>query len=282
MILTALNFWEFIKYIIVAIVQGIAEILPISSSGHITLVENILNITPSLTFSIFLHTGSLVAVICYFYKDLWKMIRAFFLYLFKKNRDEDICQSFHLLIMLIIATIPAGLVGVFFSDLIDSVFSDVLYIAINFLITGIIILFVSRLKFERKIESMTYLDALVVGSAQAIGVLPGISRSGITLSGLKCRKFSNEDSANFAFLMFIPITAGSFFYEIIKIIKEPSSFDSSNITPYLASTIVAGVITYIALCLLLKIVRKGKIKYFSFYLFLVGIVTLILRLCHIL
>ncbi len=282
MILTATDFWNFFKYIIIAIVQGIAEILPISSSGHIALFENILSIEPSLSFSIFLHAGSLIAVIVYFHKEIWLLIRSFCLYTFKKNREDEVKKYFHLAMMLIVATIPAALVGILLNDLVDSVFSDLLYISINFIITGIILLVISRFKFERKKESMTYVDALIIGSAQAIGVLPGISRSGITITGLKTRKFNDEDSANFAFLMFIPITAGSFFYEIIKLIKTPSAFDQSLLLPYLVGIIVAGIITYLSLVFLLKIIRKGKLKYFSFYLFALGITVLILRLCHVL
>ncbi len=281
MLLTASDLWNFFKYIIVAIVQGVAEILPISSSGHITLFETILDIEPSLTFSVLLHAGSLIAVIIYFRKELWKLIRGFFLYIFKKNREDDIKESFRLVIMLIIATIPAGLIGVFLGDFIDNFFRDLTYISINFLITGIILLIISRFKFERKKESMTYVDALVVGSFQAIGVLPGISRSGITITGLKARKFSDEDSANFAFLMFIPITAGSFFYEVIKLIKDPDTINNSLILPYIVGVIVASVVTYLALHFLLKIIRKGKLQYFSIYLFILGITVLVLSLCNV-
>ena len=101
--------------------------------------------------------------------------------------------------MLIIATIPAGLIGVFLKDTIDEVFKNNIFLGIDFLITATILIIISKLHGERKVKEMTVFDALLVGSFQAIGVLPGISRSGITISGLKTRKFNSEDSANFAF-----------------------------------------------------------------------------------
>lgn len=282
MVLTDIDIITFLKYVLVAFVQGVAEILPISSSGHLQVVEAILQMDNSLTLSIFLHAGSLLAVLLYFRKEIWSMIRYFFRFLFRHDRNEEAKRYFHLDIMLLIATIPAALVGVFLNDWVEKVFGSFLIIGINFLITGVILILVSLLKFERKIEEMSYLDAILVGCAQAIGVLPGISRSGITISGLKARKFQSGDAANFAFLMFIPISAGSFFYELLHIFKGESDFSSSLVGPYLVGILIAGLITYLSLHLLLKLIRKGKLWYFSIYLFVIGITVIVLSLCHVL
>ena len=275
------KFVEILKYIFIAFVQGVAEILPISSSGHITLASEIVNINPSLTLSIFLHAGSLIAVIVYYAKDLWKMIKNLFLYIFKKDRSEEAIKYSKLVLMLVIATIPAGLVGVFLKDIIDQIFQDNIFLGIDFLITAIILFVIGRINFDRKTKDMNFLDAFIVGLFQAVGVLPGISRSGITISGLKTRKFNNEDSANFAFLMFIPISAGSFLVEVYDLIKEPSSFDSSLAVPYLIGIVVAGVVTYFALKLLLKVIKRGKLWYFSIYLLILGITVITLSLLNI-
>lgn len=275
------KFVEILKYIFIAFVQGVAEILPISSSGHITLASEIVNINPSLTLSIFLHAGSLIAVIVYYAKDLWKMIKNLFLYIFKKDRSEEAIKYSKLVLMLIIATIPAGLVGVFLKDIIDRIFQDNIFLGIDFLITAIILFVIGRINCDRKTKDMNILDAFIVGLFQAVGVLPGISRSGITISGLKTRKFNNEDSANFAFLMFIPISAGSFLVEVYDLIKEPSAFDSSLAVPYLIGIVVAGVVTYFALKLLLKVIKKGKLWYFSIYLLILGITVITLSLLNI-
>lgn len=275
------KFVEILKYIFIAFVQGVAEILPISSSGHITLASEIVNINPSLTLSIFLHAGSLIAVIVYYAKDLWKMIKNLFLYIFKKDRSEEAIKYSKLVLMLIIATIPAGLVGVFLKDIIDRIFQDNIFLGIDFLITAIILFVIGRINYDRKTKDMNILDAFIVGLFQAVGVLPGISRSGITISGLKTRKFNNEDSANFAFLMFIPISAGSFLVEVYDLIKEPSTFDSSLAVPYLIGIVVAGVVTYFALKLLLKVIKKGKLWYFSIYLLILGITVITLSLLNI-
>lgn len=275
------KFVEILKYIFIAFVQGVAEILPISSSGHITLASEIVNINPSLTLSIFLHAGSLIAVIVYYAKDLWKMIKNLFLYIFKKDRSEEAIKYSKLVLMLVIATIPAGLVGVFLKDIIDQIFQDNIFLGIDFLITAIILFVIGRINYDRKTKDMNFLDAFIVGLFQAVGVLPGISRSGITISGLKTRKFNNEDSANFAFLMFIPISAGSFLVEVYDLIKEPSAFDSSLAVPYLIGIVVAGVVTYFALKLLLKVIKRGKLWYFSIYLLILGITVITLSLLNI-
>ena len=275
------KFVEILKYIFIAFVQGVAEILPISSSGHITLASEIVNINPSLTLSIFLHAGSLIAVIVYYAKDLWKMIKNLFLYIFKKDRSEEAIKYSKLVLMLVIATIPAGLVGVFLKDIIDQIFQDNIFLGIDFLITAIILFVIGRINYDRKTKDMNILDAFIVGLFQAVGVLPGISRSGITISGLKTRKFNNEDSANFAFLMFIPISVGSFLVEVYDLIKEPSAFDSSLAVPYLIGIVVAGVVTYFALKLLLKVIKKGKLWYFSIYLLILGITVITLSLLNI-
>ncbi len=279
---SGLKLVEILKYIFIAIVQGIAEILPISSSGHITLASELVGIDPSLTLSIFLHAGSLIAVIAFYAKEIWSMIKYTFLFIFKKDRSEEAYKNSRLVLMLIIATIPAGLVGLLLKDIIEEVFKSSVYLGIDFLITAIILYIISRLKFERKIKEMTVLDAVVVGSFQAIGVLPGISRSGITISGLKTRKFNNEDSANFAFLMFIPISAGSFLIEVYDLIKEPALFDSTLTVPYIIGIIIAGIVTYFSLKLLLNIIKKGKLWYFSIYLSILGIAVITLSLLNIL
>ncbi len=282
MTLASVDIITFLKYILVAFVQGVAEILPISSSGHIQVVERILQMDSSLSLSIFLHAGSLIAVILYFHKEIWSMIRYFFRFIFRHDRSEEAKRYFRMDIMLIIATIPAALIGVFLNDWIEKVFGSLLVVGINFLVTGVILILISLLKFERKIEEMSYLDAVLVGCAQAVGILPGISRSGITISGLKACKFNNNDAANFAFLMFIPISAGSFFYELLHIFKGESDFSSSLVGPYIVGILVAGVVTFLALHLLLKIIRKGKLWYFSIYLFIIGITVIVLSATHVL
>lgn len=279
---SGLKLIEILKYIFIAIVQGVAEILPISSSGHITLASELVGIDPSLTLSIFLHAGSLIAVITFYAKEIWSMIRYTFLFVLKKDRSEEVYKNSRLVLMLIIATIPAGLVGILLKDIIEEIFKSNVYLGIDFLITAIILYIISRLKFDRKIKEMTMLDAVVVGSFQAIGVLPGISRSGITISGLKTRKFDNEDSANFAFLMFIPISAGSFLVEVYDLIKEPALFDSTLAVPYIIGIIIAGIVTYFSLKLLLNIIKKGKLWYFSIYLSILGIAVITLSLLNIL
>ncbi|MDR1698191.1 MAG: undecaprenyl-diphosphate phosphatase [Erysipelotrichaceae bacterium] len=266
---------EFFKHILIAIVQGITEILPISSSAHIFILEKLLDMNESLLFSIMLHFGSLVAVIIYFHKELWKMIKYFFLFLFNRNRDEEARHYFMLDIYLIIATIPAALLGYFLNDFIETTLLGLLPIGIALLVTGTMLIIISRLNGSKSLKEMKWYHALIIGAFQGVGIVPGISRSGITLSGLKVNKFNNAEAAHFAFLLFIPVSLGSFVLELIKLGSGTVAFDNSLIAPYLVSILVAGVVTFFALYFLLKIIRKGRLWYFSPYLFLLGTVVII-------
>lgn len=266
---------ELLKHILVAIIQGIAEILPISSSAHIFLVEKILHMEENLTFSIFLHFGSLIAIIFFFRKELWKMIKYFFSYIFTRNRSEEARYYFRLDINLVIASIPAAICGFLLKSTIEQHFLSLLPVGISLIITAIILYIVSKLNGQKELKDMKWHDSLIVGLFQVVGLVPGISRSGITISGLKTTKYRNEDSANFAFLMFIPVTLGSFLSELLDVAKSAQAFDSKQIIQYIIGVLVATIVTYFAISFLLKIIRKGKLWYFSYYCLLVGIMAII-------
>ncbi len=267
------------KYIVVALVQGLSEILPISSSGHILIVENLLNMKTDLTLAIFVHFGSLIAVLAYYFKDLVNIVKGVCLYVFKKNREEETIYNAKLFLYLVIASLPAAIIGLLFDDFIESTLSSLLFVFIFLLITGTLLLINKKLNKERTLKEMKPVDALVIGCFQGIGILPGISRSGITIFGNKVRGFKNEDSAKFAFLMFIPVSFGSFLLEVIKIFKADSiSISQNDIVAYIVAIIISGLTTFIALKYIFAIIKKGKLHYFAFYCYLVGIVGLIVLL----
>ena len=262
-----------LQYLLLAVIQGISEILPISSSGHILLLENIFDMELSLSFSIFLHLGSLIAVLFYFRKDILSFIKSTFFYI--KTREEKYQKEFQLCIYLCIATLPAAIIGVLFSSLIDQLLCKPVIVCFNFIITGILLLLCDCFKEEKRQEIMSIKDAFFIGFAQAIGVLPGISRSGITITSMRYRKYNRKDSARFSFLLFLPISFGSFLYEVIHIIKEPLSFSSISI-PYLCvSVLVSCLCTYLSLQLFFKFIQKKKLSSFSIYLFLISALYLL-------
>lgn len=272
---------ELLKFILLAVIQGISEVLPISSSGHLQIVQEMLGMdTSSLTVSIFLHLGSLVAMIVFYRKLVFSIIGNSIKYVFKSNERNDTNKNYlKLLFMIVIACIPAGLIGLLFKNKIESIFANTIFIGINLIITGILLFLQKYIKGKKTLDRMNWLDAIIIGLFQTIGILPGISRSGITTIGGKVSKLQDEDAINFAFLLFIPVTLGTGLLEVVDIIKGDLVLSSNDILLYIVGIIISGLVTYIALSLLLKIIKKGKLHYFAYYCFVIGLAVIIWQAC---
>lgn len=268
---------KLLKYIILAVVQGISEVLPISSSGHIIIFQNIFNLdTSNLSTAIFLHIGSLLAVVVFYYAFLKQTIKNSYLYCFKKERNNETKNSIKLIINLLISIIPAGIVGLLFKQQIESIFSTTLSVGICLIVTGILLLILTRKSGTKTINDITPRDALIIGLFQAIGVLPGVSRSGITTIGGKVSKLKSEDAINYAFLLFIPIALGTGVLEVVELINGKLILSEQELVLNLIGVIVSFIVTYFALKWILKLIKKGKLHYFSFYCFLIGIAAIIM------
>lgn len=268
-----------IKYIIVALVQGVGEILPISSSGHMVIIQSILGLkTSDLTFEIFLHFASLLAIILFFYKKLWLMIKSFITYLFNKDKrnDEEVKHNFFLCIYLVIATIPAGIIGILLDDFIGEHLSKMWIVGCFLLLTSAMLFITSKVDRNKSIKEMSYLDALIIGLFQCIGIFPGVSRSGSCIVGGANRKLNQSDAAEFAFIMAIPIMLGSAVFSLNDIAVALENKDL--LIPYLIAFIVTFVVTYFSLKVFLKIVRKQKLTTFSIYCLIVGVISIVLGL----
>ncbi len=254
---------EIWQAIILGAVQGFAEFLPISSSGHLILLQNWFGIEENVVFySIMLHIGTLIPVVIV----LWKEIIA----LFKK--------PFNLFGLLVLATIPAGVVGLIFSlalDL-DAIFAEYTWLlAITFLLTaGELIYSEWRCKKKEMTNGITLKSALVMGAGQAFGVLPGLSRSGTTITFGCLANVDREKNANFAFLMSIPIILAAAAMSTLDCIKDGSIGDI-NIWALLVGVVTAAVTGYIAIKFMLKIIKKANYKWFSLYLVGISIATLV-------
>lgn len=270
----------FIKKIILAIIQGIAEVLPISSSGHLLISSEILNVeTQGLQFIIFLHFGSLVAMVIYYWKDLINILFSLCRFIFKKDREENTLFNCRLFINLIIASIPAAVLGILFSDIIDEYLSNLYFVFSFLIITGCLLLINRNLNGTKTLKEMTALDALTVGSFQCVGILPGISRSGSTIFGGKVTKLSNEAAANFSFLMFLPVTAGSFLIEVVKEFDTIIATEPINLLLDAIVVIISGIVTFLAVKFIFKLIKKGKLHYFAYYCFAIALIGIIICLC---
>lgn len=275
-----MDFILLLKKILLGIIQGIAEVLPISSSGHLLIFSNILNIdTNGLQFVIFLHFGSLIAMMIYYWKDIVCIIKSLWVYLFKKNREEETLYYCRLFLLVVVASIPAAIVGFLLGDIIDQYLSN-LYFVFSFLVlTGTLLLIGKKFNGDKTLKELKFKEALGIGCFQGIGVLPGVSRSGSTIFGGRVMKLSNEEAAHFSFLMFLPVTAGSFLIEVISEFDAIKSYDMPTLFTDIIAVIISGITTFLAVKYLFKIIKKGKLHYFAYYCFAVALIGIIVCLC---
>ena len=275
-----MDFILLLKKIILAIIQGIAEILPISSSGHLLIFSELLEInTNGLQLIIFLHLGSLIAMLIYYWSDIRDIIVSLLVFLFKKDRSEKTIYFFSLFLKLIVASIPAAIIGFTLGDIIDQYLSNLYFVFSFLIVTGSILLISKNLKGEKTLKEMSYLNALTIGCFQGVGVLPGISRSGSTIFGGRVNRLSNEEAAHFSFLMFLPVTAGSFLIEVIKDFDTISTSQPMDLLSDFIAVIISGIVTYFSVKYLFKIIKKGKLYYFAYYCFAIAIIGIIVCLC---
>jgi undecaprenyl-diphosphatase len=252
---------ELISSIILAIVQGLTEWLPLSSSGHLVLFERLLDFNASVAFDVALHFGTLMAVFVYFGKDIVDIIEAFLKGKFKSENGR-------LGILLIIATIPAAIIGYIFKKFFESAFSSLEVVAIGFGITGLVLIIASmELKKAHKKEP-SYYDSFLIGLAQAVAIFPGVSRSGSTISAGLLSGLDEKVAIRFSFLMSIPVIFGA---GILEIGNNRLSGD------LIWATLVAFVVGLATIHFLLKFVSKQKknLRWFAAYVLLLAIAIII-------
>ncbi|GAB3059977.1 undecaprenyl-diphosphate phosphatase [Virgibacillus ainsalahensis] len=266
------EFWTLIQYLVLGLVQGITEPIPISSSGHIIIFRELFGIDArGLSFEIFVNFASLLAVLLIYRNDIIRLIKNGYLYLFKK---EDAAKSdFQFIIYLVIATIPVGVIGLLFGDAIGNALNGTNVVGITLLITAVAVWAIRNLRGRKKDGDLTTKDAVIVGFAQAIAVTPGISRSGASIVASMLVGMKQETALRFSFLLYIPVSLGTSIIEIPEIIQDPN-FDALMI-PYIIAFIAAFIATYFALKAFMHIMAKGKLEYFSYYCVIVGLLVIL-------
>ena len=264
--------------------QGVAEFLPISSSGHLTLFQYFFSPEQNpeeldMLFTILLHFGTLISVCVYYWRDVISMIREFFLGLADlfSRRGSGYGrppEARRLVLMIIVATLPLFAV-LLVKDAVDAAFSNVTFVSAALIVTGFLLFFSDRMARGRKnARSATMVDALLVGCAQAVGTLPGISRAGSTISaGMLCG-FDRTFAVRFSFLMSLPAVLGANILEVADAIQT-GGVDTSRLPMYLVGMVVSGVVGYFAIRLVNLLANKGKFGAFAYYCWAVGIVSLV-------
>lgn len=267
---------SFLQSIILGIIQGITEFLPVSSSAHLVLVPHILNWSipenQIFPFDVLVQLGTLSAVIIYFRKDLWQILKALVQGLVQRKPFAE--ENSRLGWYLVLATIPAGLAGVFLKDRVEAAFNDPRLTAFFLFITAIFLVAAEFFgRRSRQLGKMTWKDALWMGIFQAFSIFPGISRSGSTITGGMTRNFDRPSAARFAFLMSIPIMIAAGVFSLPDLIKVP---DLRSFLPIvLAGFLVAGVVGYLTIHWLLSFLTRRSLLYFAAYCVLLGSAVLI-------
>jgi undecaprenyl-diphosphatase len=262
-----------LKYIILGIIQGFTEPLPVSSSGHIILFKALFNteIFSSLNFEIISNFGSFIAIFLLFFKDIKKIIKDFFLYIFKKD-TKPYKDSFKYVIYIIISSIPAAILGLFLKDKIENI-TNLNYLGFAFLITSLALFLVRNNKGVKKDVDLTIKDAIIIGLFQSMALMPGISRSGMTLVGTLICKLNIKDALKYTFMLYFPVSIGAFILGLNDFLATPNL--DIMLIPYLAGAISAFCLTYLSFKFMAKLVNRGKLLYFSYYcLFIAGFIFL--------
>ncbi|MCI5866725.1 MAG: undecaprenyl-diphosphate phosphatase [Methanosphaera sp.] len=269
---------DLISAIILGAVQGISEFLPISSSAHLVLVPHLLGVETSLVFDTILHLGTLVAIFSVFWKDIVNILKGFILSILDLTESKEVflkgireVPAKRFAWLLIVATIPTGIMGILFKDAIETIFRGTLFIGVFLIITGILLYMSERHKSGSITErDMTFKQAIALGVCQGLAVLPGISRSGATISAGLFAGLNREYAARYSFILSIPAVLGAGLIQI----KDIVTIDVS------AFVLVAGFLSsvifgYLSIKLLLKMIEGWSLDIFAFYCWIIGIITIL-------
>lgn len=263
-----------LSIILLAIIQGIAEFLPISSSAHLIIFrdvfllgKDVITENMELTFDIALHFGTALAILVFFFKDFWNM---FIKGVTKGTKDKEGKMMWY----IIAATIPAAITGVLFEDAIDEVIRNQYWlIALALIIMGIIIYCVDKKMAQSKTaKNMTLKDAIIIGCCQVFALIPGFSRSGTTIAAARGLKMNREDAAKFSFYLAEPVVLGAV---VLQIFKTDLSIVLNNLSIFIVGILVAFITGLLCIKWLLKYVKNNDFKLFMVYRLALGLFVLL-------
>ncbi|PID27300.1 MAG: hypothetical protein CR982_06010 [Candidatus Cloacimonadota bacterium] len=267
---------EIVKSIIMGIVQGATEFLPISSSGHLALMHKFLNFQTesNLFFDVMLHLATLIAVIIFFRDKIKDIIVGFFYGVKTLGKGGTFRESFleslysRLSLLIIVGSIPTAAIGLIFKDLFESYNSNLIVVGSALIVTSILLLLyeISRKGYKDE-NKLSFKDVFIIGIVQGIAIIPGISRSGSTIAAAKLLRVKKETAASFSFLLSIPAVGGAFLLKLKDLFQENLSFDFATVAAGFLASFITG---YLCLAMLLWLIRKANLKIFILYCFIMG------------
>lgn len=258
--------------VLLGIIQGLAEFLPVSSSGQLELAKAILGIdlegSAGLVFTIYLHVGTALATVVVFRKTIWDLLKG--LFEFRWNWQTKYLS------MIVLSMIPAGIAGLFFMDYIDRLFEEnVVLVGSMLLVTAVLLLVADRAKDTTR--KVSFVSALIIGISQAIAIVPGLSRSGTTISTSVLCGVDRSDAARFSFLMVLPLIFGQIAKDIMGggFSMEVSQ---TGMGPVIAGTLISFVVGILACKWMIALVKRAQLKWFAFYCLVVGAAAIVWKL----
>lgn len=270
----------YLQAVILGLVQGLAEFLPISSSGHLAILENFFGIKEDsmLFFAVMLHFGTLLSVFVVFWKDIVELFKELILtikdLIGHKGLRLDERPIRKLGVMIIVSCIPTAIIGFAFGDIFEGIYSKPVLIGVMFIITGLLLLAAETWGGgNRNINNLNYRNSIFIGIVQGLAIIPGISRSGSTLFASLLCKLDREFAVKFVFLISIPTILGSFILELPDGLKE--GITGQMWGPVIVGMLVAFLSGLFAVKVMLKVVANKKLKYFSIYLFVLAAAVII-------
>lgn len=268
-----MNLILLLKYIILGIIQGFTEPIPISSSGHLLIVKKLFNfnIINDINFEIIVNFGSFLAITYLYRKEILNIISDFFLYIKTKNNNYK--ENYNYAFLIIVGTIPAGMVGFLLKDKIDVISNNIQLIGIALIITSCFLYIIKDIKGKKEKKDLTYKDALFIGFFQIISLFPGISRSGSTIVGASLKNLNRTTAVNFSFMLYLPISIATMLLGIGDLISSNNL--QTLFIPYFISMIISMIVTYYSSKWFINVVKNGKLGYFSIYCLIIGMITLL-------
>ncbi len=256
-----------LKYAFFGFIQGITEPIPISSSGHLVLAEKLLDIhIKGFSFEVFMNFASLLAVLVIYREDLIRLTTNGLK--FTQTRNREYRSDFMFIIYLIIGTIPAAVIGILAEDFISENLKHIKVIGVTLIVTGIALWLIRNLRGRKNDQDLSIKDALIVGFAQAIALIPGISRSGATIVAAMGLGMKQQTALRYSFLLYIPVSVGTMLLSFDDLKNDPML--DQLLIPYLVAFLISFIASYISLKWLMNIMERGNLKYFAFYCFIVG------------
>lgn len=256
-----------LQSIILGVVQGMTEFLPVSSSGHLCLARELMGVEldENLTFDIALHAATVLSTIVVLWREIWRLLKGAFDFSSKQINEE---QSY--ILKIVVSMIPIGVVGFLLKDYIDSVGDKSWVVGIMLLVTALLLTFAYKAKPRQK-ENISYRDAFIIGLAQACATMPGLSRSGSTIATGLLLGNKKDSVAQFSFLMVLPPILGNALLDIVK-----GDFGGGvEIVPLMAGFVSAFVVGCLACKFMIEMVKRGKLIWFALYCAIVGVVAIV-------